>query len=84
MDRALLIDPENISMRYNFACALANELNDKEAALEMLGTVVEKIGTGLLDHLKVDPDMACMRDDPRFQAMLGVAEKRVSSETLKS
>src|SRR5437868_7699068 len=37
MARALLIDPENLSMRYNFVCALANHLNDKEAALDMLG-----------------------------------------------
>jgi adenylate cyclase len=42
MGRALLIDPENVSMRYNFACALANQLNDKEAALEMLGPTFEK------------------------------------------
>ena len=47
MDRALLIDPENMTMRYNFACALANHLNDKEAALEMLGPAFEKMGTGL-------------------------------------
>jgi len=78
MDRALLIDPENITMRYNFVCALANDLKDKEAALEMLGSVLEKIGRGLLDHLKVDPDMACIRDDPRIQAMLAAAEKRVA------
>src|SRR5205814_1096796 len=32
MGRALLIDPENLTMRYNSACALANNLNDKEAA----------------------------------------------------
>jgi adenylate cyclase len=84
MDRALLIDPGNITMRYNFVCALANDLKDKEAALEMLGPVLEKVGTGLLDHIKIDPDLACIRDDPRFQAMLAAAEKRVTSETLKS
>src|SRR5437762_3459956 len=37
MARALLIDPENMTMRYNFVCALANHLNEKEAAQEMLG-----------------------------------------------
>ena len=80
MDRALLIDPGNITMRYNFVCALANDLKDKEAALEMLGPVFEKIGTGLLDHIKIDPDMACIRDDPRFQTMLAAAEARVASD----
>src|SRR5437773_1696891 len=37
MERALLVDPDNVTMRYNFGCALANHLNDKDAALEMLG-----------------------------------------------
>ena len=40
MERALLIDPENFNMRYNFACALSVYLKDKEAALDMLGTGV--------------------------------------------
>ena len=52
MDRALLIDPENITMRYNFVCALANYLKDKEAALQMVGPVFEKMGTGLVDQPK--------------------------------
>jgi len=84
MDRALLIDPENITMRYNFVCALANYLKDKEAALQIVGPVFEKMGTGLIDHAKVDPDLACIRDDPRFKAMIAAAEARVASETRKN
>jgi adenylate cyclase len=81
MARALLIDPENLTMRYNFACALANHLNDKEAAFEMLGPAFEKMSTGLVAHAKVDPDFDCIRDEPRFQAMLAAAEARVSSDS---
>src|SRR5437868_982712 len=77
MGRALLIDPENITMRYNFVCALANHLNDKEAALEMLGPAFEKMGTGLINHAKIDPDFDCIRDDPRFKAMVEAAERRL-------
>src|SRR6266567_1369676 len=77
MGRALLIDPENLSMRYNFVCALANHLKDTEAALEMLGPAFEKMGTGLINHAKIDPDMDPLRDDPRFKAMLAAAEKRL-------
>jgi adenylate cyclase len=77
MGRALLIDPENLTMRYNSACALANNLNDKEAALEILGPAFEKMGAGLLNHAKIDPDLAPIRDDPRFKAMLAAAERRV-------
>jgi len=84
MDRALLIDPENITMRYNFVCALANYLKDKEAALQMVGPVFEKMGTGLIDHAKVDPDLACIRDDPRFKTMIAAAEARVAPETRKN
>ena len=77
MARALLIDPENMTMRYNFVCALANHLDDKEAALGMLGPSFEKMGAGLINHAKIDPDMDPLREDPRFKAMLAAAEKRV-------
>ena len=42
MDRALLIDPDNLNMRYNFACALAKYLNDREGALNMLEYVLTR------------------------------------------
>jgi adenylate cyclase len=84
MNRALLIDPDNLTMRYNFACALGNHLNDKDAALEMLGPALEKMGTGFINHAKVDPDFDCIRDDPRFKAMIAAAEARVASETRKN
>jgi len=84
MNRALLIDPDNLTMRYNFACALGNHLDDKDAALEMLGPALEKMGTGFINHAKVDPDFDCIRDDPRFKAMIAAAEARVASETGKN
>ena len=79
MGRALLIDPENLTMRYNFVCALANHLNDNDAALEMLGPAFEKMGAGLINHSKIDPDFDPLRDDPRFKAMLAAAEARQAS-----
>jgi adenylate cyclase len=84
MERALLVDPDNVTMRYNFGCALANHHNDKDAALEMLGPAFEKMGAGFINHAKVDPDFDCIRDDPRFKAMVATAEARVASETRKN
>src|SRR6266403_2166758 len=84
MERALLVDPDNVTMRYNFGCALANHINDKDAALEMLGPAFEKMGAGFINHAKVDPDFDCIRDDPRFKAMVATAEARVASETRKN
>ena len=79
MGRALLIDPENLTMRYNFACTLANYLKDKDAALEMIGPAFEKMGIGYINHAKVDPDLDRIRDDPRFKAMVESAERRLAS-----
>jgi len=78
MNRALLIDPENWNMRYNFACALAGYLKDTDAALEMLAPVFEKMSVGLLIHAKVDPDFDLIRDDPRFKAMIEATEARLA------
>ena len=79
MERALLIDPDNLMMRYNFVCALTNYLGDKDAALEMLPPAFEQMGLGLIKHAKVDPDLDRIRDDPRFKEMLAAAERRLKS-----
>ncbi len=80
MNRALLIDPDNGHMRYNFACGLASDRKGKEDALELLGPAFETISMGLLNHAKIDPDLDPLRDDPRFQAMIAAAEARLGAE----
>lgn len=77
MERSLLIDPDNLNMRYNFACALALHLNDKDAAIEMLRPVVARSAAGQIQYTKVDTDLASLHDDPRFQAMIAEAEARI-------
>ena len=80
MERALLIDPENFNMRYNFACALCTFLTDKEAALAMLGPVFARITDSFLPYVKADPDLELLRDEPRFHAMIADAEQRLANE----
>ena len=43
IDRAMLLDPENISMRYNLACALVMQLNEPEAAIDLLGPYFDQV-----------------------------------------
>lgn len=78
MNRALLIDPDNLKMRYNFACALTTPLGDIDAGLELLGPIFDKMAIGLLNHARVDPDLDPLRQDPRFKAMVAAAEARLS------
>ncbi|HLI18070.1 MAG TPA: TIR domain-containing protein [Rhodanobacteraceae bacterium] len=79
MNRALLIDPSNFNMRYNFACTLCVYLKDKEAALEMLESVFATISDAFLPYAKADPDFAFLHDDPRYQAMVAAAEARLAA-----
>ena len=81
MNRAMLIDPDNFNMRYNFACAIAVYLKDKDAALDMLRSVFETVTESFLPYLKADPDFDLLRDDPRYQAMVAAAETRLGLMT---
>ena len=81
MKRALLIDPDNWNMRYNFACVLITGLNEIDAALDMLAPEIERATIGRLNHVKVDPDFAVVRDHPRFKAMIAAAEARLVTES---
>jgi adenylate cyclase len=78
VEHALKIDPDNPNMRYNFACAMV-ALDDVETALELLGPLFAEISAGFVRHAKADPDLAPLREDPRFNAMLSEAEARLAA-----
>jgi len=78
--RALLIDPENWTMRYNLACALATYLRDLDGAVGLLGPYFDEVSVSQLNHCKVDPDMDPVRDDPRFRDMMAAAESRLAAQ----
>jgi adenylate cyclase len=78
MNRAILIEPDNWNMRYNFACALTIHLKDSDAAMDMLGPVLEKVAVGFVKYAKADPDFISLRENPRFKAMIAAAEARLA------
>ncbi|WP_347718686.1 TIR domain-containing protein [Sphingomonas sp.] len=79
IDRAMLMDPENNSMRYNLACSLSIHLHDFETALELLEPYFAQITMTQLRHLDVDPDFKELREVPRYQDMHSAAEARLKA-----
>jgi adenylate cyclase len=80
IERALLLDPDNLSMRYNFACALAAFIGDRDGALRHLERSLATAGAFHLNLVEADPDLDPLRDDPRFKSMLAKAKKRLGTE----
>ena len=79
MERALLIEPDNLNMRYNFACALCLSPDGTEAAVEMMAPVLAISTLMWLNHIRIDPDLAVIAENPRFKALIGAAEARLAA-----
>jgi adenylate cyclase len=77
IERALLLDPDNLYMRYNLAWPLLAFFDDKEAALELLEPTLANAGANLVSLANADRNLDSLRDDPRFQRMLEAAKARV-------
>ena len=76
--RALLLDPDNLNMRYNLACTIVRQLGDIEETLNTLEPFFERINsTTLMRHMEVDPDFDPVRNDPRFRQMFNSAKQRL-------
>jgi adenylate cyclase len=76
--RALLMDPDNIIMRYNLACALSANLKDVDRAIEVLEPYFAKtVSATHIRHADVDPDLNPLRNDERFLKMTAAAKQRL-------
>ena len=78
LQRALLLDPDNLMVRYNVACGLTFRNSDLEGAIDLLGPYFERIDSpGNILHAEIDPDMDALREDPRFKTMIAGAKQRL-------
>jgi adenylate cyclase len=78
--RALLMDPDNFTMRWNLTCALSRFLGDKDGAIDLLATFVDRAPPSFVEYLRLDTDLDPLRNEPRFEALAVAAEQRVASE----
>jgi adenylate cyclase len=76
-ERALELEPSNYILRYNIGCAYATELDDHERALDLVEESLTHLGIDHVRHAGNDPDMASVRDHPRFAKMLADARQRL-------
>ena len=80
IERGLLLDPDNMYMRYNIAWTLLAFFKDQEAALDMIAPALAEAGSTLVSLASVDRNLDQLRNDKRFQMMLREARKRVFGE----
>ena len=76
-ERGLLVDPDNLIMAYNLACAMTKWLKDYEGALDLLEKRLDLITPTLFRGVLTDPDMDPLRDMPRFKAMIEKTRQRL-------
>ena len=76
-DRGLLVDPDNLIMAYNLACAMARRLKDYDGALDLLENRLDLITPTLFRGVLTDPDLDGVREMPRFKRMIEKTRQRL-------
>jgi adenylate cyclase len=75
--RAMLLEPDNLNLRYNLACSMVS-LGETAMAIELLDPVLARAQQQNLTWFRADNSLDPLRDDPRFQALLAQAEARLA------
>ena len=78
IDRALLIEPDNLNIRYNFVCTLLRSADNVEVALDHLDYVFARSVGSIVRRADLDPDLEPVRDHPRFKKMYAAAMERIA------
>jgi adenylate cyclase len=77
IERALLLDPDNLNLHFNLACGMAR-LGETDAAIELLGKMLASAREGNLVWMETDTDLDPLRDDPRFKELFAAAKARLA------
>jgi adenylate cyclase len=77
-ERAMLLEPDNLNLRYNLACSMVS-LGETTLALELLEPVLERAQRQNLTWFAADNSLDSIRGDPRLHAMLAKAEARLAA-----
>jgi adenylate cyclase len=73
--RARLVDPDNVNLHYNLACAMS-ALGEVDMALETLGSIAPRLSPGMMSWMEADTDFDPMREIPAFKAMMEQVKAR--------
>ena len=77
--RAQLIDPDNLNLQYNLACAMSL-LGEIDRALAILEPVADRSSKGMLSWIETDTDLDPIRELARFVTMIERARARLSEK----
>ena len=78
VQRALLLDPDNLWVMYNAACGLTFRNADLEGAMDLLEQFFARLDSlAFLRHAAIDPDLDALRELPRFKTMVTDAHDRL-------
>jgi adenylate cyclase len=82
VELALLLDPDNMLSRYNFACTAAAFLDEVDWAIDLLAPVfARESGATFVKFAANDPDLAQVRRRSRFQKVLADSQQRPSTSS---
>ena len=77
MERALAIDPDDTHIKYNAACMWA-QMGETERALDLLEQWASHVGRENKDWMKEDPDLASLRDHPRYAKIVELIDAKIT------
>ena len=78
IQRAQLLDPDNILVLYNLACGLTFRNADIDGALDLLERYFDLVpSAAYVTYAEIDPDIDPVRQHSRFNAMIDAARTRL-------